>query len=263
MACTCCTEKGDGAEVKHAPADDGAVKLEIKAIPSEGASREGEVALGGRCVESDGDMSAMRRKLDELLSAEPLSFGAGSEQLTPEGKTTAEKVAAILRAYPRVPVKITACTEKPPETGHGLKVRFYADKPREPSELPLKRARSLRELLKMAGSTNPMAAQGTYDVGDSCALAPVHGDEVAKIEAAVEESLKNVEVSFVRKPAGMRIAHSKPLEVWTISTGGHAAELGVQRGWRILSIGDKPTDDLQWEDGIALMLQSLDSLPTT
>lgn len=251
-----------------APGEDGAVRLEVKAITASTSEQSLPAILGGQCVDKAesretpvDEPSAVQRSLDELLSAEQLSFSEGSEQLSPEGKSTTEKVAAILRNYPDVPVKIMACTEKPPETTQGLTVRFQAATPQEPSELPLMRARSLRALLQMGGCSNPMAAQGMYDVGDRCSIAVAGDRAVAEIEGQIEESLRDVEVIFVRKPAGMRLAHSKPLEVWTISAGGHAAELGVQRGWRVKSIGGKQTDDLPWEDGIALMLQSLDTLP--
>jgi len=212
------------------------------------------------------DPEAVQRRLDELLSRERLSFRSGGVELTQEGSSCAEKVATIIRDHPTLAVKIVAGAPKPPEPGsrEGLKVLFVAQEPQEPSELPLLRARSVRCFLQMSGCANPMSAQGVYDVGGgSCRLAVCsEASEAAAAEAEVEETLKEVELTFVKKPAGMRLAHRLPLQIMQVFSGGQAERLNVRTGWLVKRIGEQYTDGMSWERGVALMVKSIESLPS-
>merc|ERR1719428_1648613 len=210
---------------------------------------QGVEITGYPVLKSGGGVAFLQQKLDDVLAKE--------EEMIDD--VLAETVADIIKMYPQQAIAIVAYAQREEEPA-GVTVHFMSPEPQEPSG-PLLRARSLREILKTMGCTNPISAKGVYeDGGGRCEISVCNAWEVPLVEADVTESLKEVRKIFTSRPVGLRLAHYRPIAVCEVVRGEHADDLKVMEGWLLKSIAGTSCENMAWEDGVSLMQRLVETL---
>lgn len=234
-------------------------------------------------------MSAMKSKIDAIVTAEPITFSKGSEDIVQGDLHIIKKVAAVMQEYPHLGLKIEGRTHEEEGDKKGA---------HQLERLSLLRCREVSEAFKRDGAKNSMACVGLgfVDGGEpALTLTPIGREEAERLDADVrskevvtredkmqdetkikivfeipgtdgadkQDKGEQIEVHFEKKPLGFEFNTETPIKVKNVTAGSHAEEVGVKVGWIMKEVNETkiPLEPGQFREAYKLLTEAVKKLP--
>lgn len=224
------------------------------------------------------EISIVQKKLDDVLGETNVPFEAGYVRLKVQGKEMCDNLASVMKLHPRIGLKIIGYTGRP---GHTL-----TPTQKVCEDLSLRRAQVVKDHFKEAGCKCEMYTEGRGHVDEkgprielvTCSVEDVEealaSEPTAEITEAPKKATRGVQISFqtkdgndvrdvtfVRRPIGMKLGNFAPLTVTQVTPQGHAKQLGVRVGMVVRMISCKSVMHLDIKEARAVLDQELAGLP--